>query len=164
MGESPGANDANSFVTFRPPDWPGRLILAILDGQEWAFGGTHVLTAEQADADGIVRIHLTGEPGHADYAALFRRVEMRVREPGARSALIHALDLKLLPSESLAMETWEDASFIFPDNFPIAYLPPPGYGSQRAANMKRITDRHALRVEIFSDEAEAVAWCRGFAG
>ena len=123
-----------------------------------------VLTADHPDSDGIVRIRLTGEPGHADYSALFRRIELRVREPGARSALIHALDLKLLPSESLAMEQWEDASFIFPDHFPIAYLPPPGYGGQRAANMKRITDRHALRVEVFTDEEAAVAWCRGVAG
>lgn len=123
-----------------------------------------MLTAERPDADGIVRIRLTGDPAHTEYAALFRQIEKHVREPGARCALIHALDLDVLPSESMAMEQWEDASFIFPDNFPIAYLPPPGYGGQRAANMKRITDRHALRVEIFSDEAEAVAWCRGIAG
>lgn len=123
-----------------------------------------MLTAEMPDTDGIVRIRLTGDPAHTDYAALFREVEICVRPPGARSAFIHALDLRVLPSESLAMETWEDASFIFPGNFPIAYLPPPGYGAERAALMKRITDRHELRVEVFTDEAEAVAWCRGFAG
>ncbi|WP_203294032.1 hypothetical protein [Maricaulis parjimensis] len=123
-----------------------------------------MLTAERPDADGIIRIRLTGDPAHTDYAALFRTIETFVREPGAHSALVHALDLDVLPSESLAMETWEDASFIFPDHFPIAYLPPPGYGDERAALMKRITDRHALRVEIFTDEEAAVAWCRGFAG
>ena len=123
-----------------------------------------MLTAAAPDADGIVRIRLTGDPAHTEYAALFRQIEKRVREPGARCALIHALDLETLPSESLAMEQWEDASFIFPDHFPIAYLPPPGYGAERASNMKRITDRHELQVEVFADEAEAVAWCRGVAG
>lgn len=123
-----------------------------------------MLSIEHPDADGIVRIRLTGDPSHADYASLFRQMEALLREKPARSALIHALDLEVLPAESLAMEQWEDASFIFPGNFPIAYLPPPGYGAERAALMKRITDRHALRVEIFTDEEAAVAWCRGIAG
>ena len=60
-----------------------------------------MLSIEHPDADGIVRIRLTGDPSHADYASLFRQMEALLREkrPGVR----------LHPTQRAAVRAWWSA-------------------------------------------------------
>ncbi|RKR00106.1 hypothetical protein [Maricaulis maris] len=117
------------------------------------------ITYEDIDADGLVRVTLTGLPTRTDHAALIERVGAQIRSGQLRAVIIDASAAELPASTSFSEEVWEDFLSGL-GHRPFAYVPPSGHdNAKRQAMIRLLLDEWGTCFTECTDVEQARAWC-----
>ena len=112
----------------------------------------------QLDDRGAFLAVWTNDVGKSDLAAAIVAGREMIERGVLRGVVLDASEAGLYDIADLAVDLWVDSLAALPDNFPIAYVGPPGFRELREKIIRAAAGDWGQDVEIFDDRQSAVSW------
>ena len=100
----------------------------------------------------------SNELGRTDLAAAVVAGREMIERGVLRGVVIDASEAGLYDNAELAMDLWIDGLAALPEDFPIAYVGPPGFRELREKVIRAAAGDWGQDVEMFDDRQSAVSW------